>query len=533
MNSNFWLLLLTVGIGTFLLMNTDEKQPLTKVEKANEQWLAMTIEEWIQHPNHPCPVICVKYKKEEDEYHRINQTESFLSLQNKIDNFYVNLSTKAFGIIRPSNIPWTKWRKDLTISIVNVSKQSCINFNDFKQLCILDIIASNKLIDCFLCFKQYQQPTINLIVRRMNSFNSGKTESKKVGTKINLELLLNFDIYHNVMNEYLKTFSQQFTFYICKLLLTQGYVLGDTAYYMAYDAQYYVYQYENIFKKYIYLNYTPTKKIKSIVKYYETYNEKEILKQQNDSSPPDVSIKYIGSVYSPHQFWTGLSLQPDIVTVEQKWALYQNIFNWATKESWGHKELNKARNRYKLSYGFYYLFNENDQKNKNDIAHGLRLIGNKFTPQWFTDFVAHTKNINFIPYVVVINQATFVVYFNDTDKIMYNVGTKCHFEGKKFGKVYSVSLYSSNWIGMSYSYLSLGLIRNLCNGELKIPLIDRCGLEMKGNSWCLNTEDNIVNHSISPVDQPLPPGWWRITCVLRNVCQPNVDAALKYHLENL
>ncbi len=88
------------------------------------------------------------------------------------------------------------------------------------------------------------------------------------------------------------------------------------------------------------------------------------------------------------------------------------------------------------------------------MKHGLRWIANRYQPSWMSQTLTKQTERLIILYQLLINQISCVVYFNDTDKIMWNSNLEMHWEGRKFSFVDMLSFSSGHLILMMTLLLS-------------------------------------------------------------------------------
>ncbi len=464
----------------------------------NHKWQGISFEKWVSSLDHPIPVISLLPGSHVLRY--VNSQQLSLQEGKLIRRLPMTLHTPLYYIKR-KNPSWILFRQNVDLLVTN--HKSEILVSQFRRGTLQNIIqTTDNVADYCVCYRFETGVTVCAIVRVMHIHTrSGKHRTnKQIGRKVTMEILLE-GLIASAMWLYTVSYS------VAQHLMIAGYAVGNQAYCYKYIARFW----KSSFKHFVYFDYDPLKKVKSIVKYYESV--KCIVTAQRNVCPSNCVIDNNLSLNVSHKWWTGLILQANVITTEYKLQLYSKIINMLHSHKYGHIEY--SINRVKISFLYYYLYKDKYANEKElHIAQGLRVCENQFVPIWLKDLVMHCKRKLFIHGNHIINQISINVYYHQIqDKpkqiAFASIGSHNN-EQLKFKNVYSLTLYSEGF--GANSYLSYNLTQNCTNGELRLPLPDCVGLEMCEGSWCLS---NGTSHSVSKCELQILPEQWRIVFLFR------------------
>lgn len=450
----------------------------------NKKWLHLNLNDWVLHENHPCPIITVGKDSVINNYCNLN-----LDLDKKIRmKFELNLHTKGTLIKCKGGIIRFK-RKIIEWLLSPNDDPECFKGYDVSIGCIKELL--DKKSDKNLYFFVFNCPyRIYLMVQRCDIVQRNAKENKQkiVGSKAKLSIIESQSAWDNVYNNNNKKVFYKLSFYLSALIFNhhKGYVLGYHHYYYKYKVSYKSEKHLS----YFYINYKKNKPLKSITKYYSSFNQIEIRKQQKAASPTYYQHNKKSRFDNDHLFWIGFtSSKTELIDNKLAQSIYSNIIGWITNDIPKGIHYEHITNRWKFFIYFRYIYrlkhmSNADIKKQCKIAGGLRLIQNKpYVPSWITDLIQHLKNINFIQKQIEINQIGINLYFNETGKSLAYSSINPHFEHEKFSVVYSISIYSNPNRTVSISF---NLKANKSNGDIKIPLLHCYGYKMQSLVYFTN-----------------------------------------------
>ena len=466
--------------------------------KFNLPWLQMNLMQWIQHHQHPCPIISISISNL--TYERINNFDNLIiyKINNKSDihiaSNFVNISP---NILFKSHKWFISFQKKCDEYIVtnNNNNKFRDNVQQQPQLSINQIFEMQHPTDTFY-YLQYTniQPfniQVHLIIQAcginarygINS-KSKKKDTKIQGSKFKIQILQSQFIWDEY-NDIIKFWFYKLSNYLFTVAsVKHDCVIGRHHYYYQYIVKYA----KDMINKnitYCYIEYVNSKVIPSICEYYK-FNK--ITKQQHNKLFKYFSNKtgfefnvYDHNIYTSHIFWIGITVYDNLITTKFKQILYEKIKHWKNNGPPLGIHVDKSRNRWKFFVMYKYFYRLKNmttaQINKaNSIAGGLRHIQNRNIPIWLQNLINYLKKINFIPQNLLINQIGINYYFNDNDskKSVYN-GIDPHFEYSKFSVVYSISIYRNN---KNITSLSFNLSANKSCGDVKVLMKDCCGVKL-------------------------------------------------------
>ncbi len=333
--------------------------------------------------------------------------------------------------------------------------------------------------DFFLVYHLQNIPTTYMLVRKLNRYTRKDNKYTPVGKKMNLSIIVQYDIFYKKLSSLERLGYYKFSYHISHLLMKENHILGTCHYYYNYAPKYHAFQSATraCSDLYVYINYHPCKPIKSVAKYISSQSSSDLLVEQNANSPPDRLFHTQFCLDKPSLLWTGIIIYPNLLNDQYKQILYNHVWDWIDHQSYGHKQI--SLNRIKLFLYFYYIFGQDyfTQSTADKTACGLRWISNPMIPEWMLELIIYLKKNGFLPPKLEINQIGVNVYWNENEKDLAFSQISPHTEGGKFSCIYSLSIYNKNFDG--FASLSFSLKQNYSNGDLKIPLQDCCGLELR------------------------------------------------------
>ena len=469
--------------------------------KFNLPWLQMNLIQWIQHHQHPCPIITISISNSIHE--RINNFDNLIvyEIENKSafkisQNFLIMTPNIAFK----SHKCFITFQKKCDEHIVDDNNNKLIQkFNNNKlietvQLSINQILEIKHTKDTFYYLQYSNIPPFNIeihliiqacCINARYGINSKKKKKCTIiqGSKFKIQILQSQSIWDEY-NSNVQFWFYKFSNYLFTISsFKHDCVFGRHHYYYQYIVKYA----PDILNKnisYCYIEYISSKVLPSISEYYE-FNKitkkqhNELFKYFCDKTGFDFNV-YNHNIYISHIFWIGITVHDNVINMKIKQLLYDKIKDWKNNGPPSGIHLEKSPNRWKffIMYKYFYRLKNmtTAQINKaNSIAGGLRPIRNAHTPMWLQKFIQYLKDVNFIPNQTCINQIGINYYFNEkSDSENYN-GIDPHLEATKFSVVYSISIYGNS---NNVTSLSFNLSANKSCGDIKVLMKDCCGIKL-------------------------------------------------------
>ncbi len=474
----------------------------------NHRWLTLSLGQWIHTADHPVPIVSL-YK--EKHILRLNNAESLGERLVKTLSCPLTVRSPCYYTRhkKSKDFGWTLFRENVESWILG---NRVLHSASFKVSSVCQLIQETNRPENFLLWFKYKTINILAILRCMHRHNANrKARTNKIcGQKVTMEIVVRGPVGCSAW-----LYSMSYTF--ARGIMRMGHIIGNQSFYYNYRAKFMAARDDpkNPVKHYVYFEYVPAKKVKSIIDYYAEHNNcmKKIRQEQQKDCPPGWRVNYSLSLKCPHVWWTGVRLQRGVISKDYKMYLFHQVMNML--ETGDSAVQDFEPNRIKLSLLFYYLYKMKEvTRQKMKIAEGVRMCPQQKLPVFVQELIQHCHRVQFIPESDVINQITIMIYYHQKKKKSHKfvfAGLNPHRnEHKKFAKVYSLSAYSPGW--NDHTYISFQLRENYTNGDLRIPIPDCVGIELKPGSWCMCDG---TSHSISPNELKIPVGQWRIVFLFR------------------
>lgn len=438
-----------------------------------------------------------------------------------------------------------------------VFRQECDEFilsNSFPSngtLCNIEsVLASPQFEMSLIKYEFPNHPTIYLQLQRaaVSNRNNRTNRTKRVGHKYKAVLLDTFSYFY-ALSSVQQSYYHQLSRHITSILHQQREILGVCYYGYKYAVGYEQFE-QNTSKYALCIEYDPLQQMQSVVKYYSTFDQEEISKQQNEHSAPQTKV-FAKDSNTKHRFYLGLHVTLKGITEQEKEDLMGLMRKWSTGQT-GYGVVQKFKDKIKMYGEVSYVWrgdpeirSESQLRRELKIVCGLRPIPNETeTPEWITWWTATCRERGIIRKSYSIHQFAGNLYFNGTKKPIAFSGLDAHHEDEKFDhEVNSLSMCTE---GVD-AYLAFNLQSSRHDGDVRVPLLDRSALSMKScvtKSFCFvifaptykdialfvvpSWAGSIASHCISRTELIIPAGGCRIVVLFRMVTKKNIAGLIEY-----
>ena len=397
-----------------------------------------------------------------------------------------NATTYFKSVSTTSN--FIKFQQQIDHNVLNK-----IYLTNYEYLNLLQIINNTQNKTYYLEYNQSSFPILQIILTKNNKTNRSQRKTIIVGTKIKFEVLIQNDFYLK-LEEKEKSFYHQFCRHFTQIIRNEYIEMGHHHHAYCYRTKFLPYKYTSstqlsTIKNHHYIDYTPNHPIVSIQNYYKIFNKRQILQQQQSISPPCISSSILSSSLSPnkkHKIFLGINTSKNLVSNEWKSMVYNGVLDWFANAPKKYGELHESSNRIKSWLWYGYNWNKNGTHRSQlskalKSCDGLYKLLNQNTPSFVRSALNYIQSTTFIPTTITINQISINLYYNSSSTSIRYVSLDPHKEYKKFKYIGQVSINSDD----IECWLSFNLKSNHHNGDLKVLIEDKSGLELIGMCFIL------------------------------------------------
>ena len=481
-------------------------------DKFNSPWMQpqMNFIKWIKHCSHPCPIITIS-KNNNNRINNFDVTHFDASiLKNQLIPSNLKCVIPNVAYMAKSNAGFIKFQHYFDQYILSSSdKFKEISFisrkiNDINLDKIVNSLNINSISNQqqkYYCL-QYSKIIcnkfdLNLLIQVSPITSRSLLKGTKIkGSKFKIQIIQSQLIWDSEITIKQQIIYYKISRYLTNIIMKSGNCIWNQHYYYQYCINFAT-DLVNSSISYAYIDYSATKPIESIKKYYSKsskinrQNHNKLFKYFSHKTGISYNIHNCNPSIS-HLFWIGATVHRKVISKQWKNLLFSKIHSWKTNgvpkgvhcDKGSKDEKLDKRWKFFIMYRYAYRLNKNissAQINKANLkAGGLRNIKNCCKiPNWLNELIQYLKGIRFINPNVEINQIGINYYFNNKLTPIYN-SIDPHLEDDKFSVVYSISIYKNP---DSPTCLSFGLNLNYSCGDTKIVMNDCDGIKLES---CVN-----------------------------------------------
>ena len=315
-----------------------------------QKWIYKSLHEWISCEQRPVPVITLKAAEKNYRIHNYttnnNITKNIYKFRFKFDQKAKCYECKTRCIA---------FQKDVDHYIVN--KPNTITDTSWYWSSINELMCNPKQKKLYFLVYPAQKdvnPQINLMLQKLSIVRAYSDHTEIVGYKIKIQILENDQFWHKYSING-RSWLYQLSHHIYKLALKSKIITGYHHYYYKYPVKYIQYQQQQFY----YIDYKTTKPLQSITDYYADFSGHQILKQQNDASPPDMEIKRVYSTDTNHKLWIGIMIYNNIINDYWKKTIAVEVGKWVHQGTPDGIKCHSAQNRLKYFINYNYIYRQN------------------------------------------------------------------------------------------------------------------------------------------------------------------------------